>query len=411
MRRWDIIIPMPATMQEILIDTSMLRTRLRSQPVAATRHVATTPEVNTAIASNAAIAIGTSGGKDSVACALAVASHLDEMGHHGPRVLVHADLGRVEWRDSLPSCERLARHLGWELITVARKAGDMLARWEKRWENNVTRYRELSCVKLILPWSTPSMRFCTSELKTAVIASALRTRFPGRPIVNVTGVRREESANRSRMPVSQAMPAIARGSHQGIAWNAIIEWTLEDVFATITGAGLALHEAYARYGASRVSCAYCIMSSADDLRAAASCEDNHDVYRAMVDLEVRSSFAFQGKRWLLDVAPHLLPDRTRAVSCDVKIRAAERQKIESAIPAHLLFKTGWPDVRPTREEAALLAKVRCSVARLLSLDINVATARAVMDRYDDLLARKPSAAQTACVESTPEKPAQAELAF
>jgi hypothetical protein len=52
----------------------------------------------------------------------------------------------------------------------------MLALWQGRWANNLTRYRDLLCVKLILPWSTPSMRFCTSELKTAVIASALKKR-------------------------------------------------------------------------------------------------------------------------------------------------------------------------------------------------------------------------------------------
>lgn len=126
------------------------------------RHVSTSDEVNTLLASNSAVAVSVSGGKDSVACALAVAAHLDRIGHTGPRVLIHADLGRVEWKDSGPSCERLAAKLGWELLTVRRQAGDMLARWQKRWENNVERYRSLSCVKLILPWSTPSMRFCTS---------------------------------------------------------------------------------------------------------------------------------------------------------------------------------------------------------------------------------------------------------
>ncbi|WP_454872978.1 hypothetical protein [Paraburkholderia xenovorans] len=55
----------------------------------------------------------------------------------------------------------------------------MLARWQKRWENNVTRYRELSCVLLILLWSTPSMRFCTSELKTAVITERAEEALPG----------------------------------------------------------------------------------------------------------------------------------------------------------------------------------------------------------------------------------------
>ena len=153
--------------------------------------VALTHEVQAMLDRNAVVAIGVSGGKDSDACALAVSSYLDRIGHCGPRVLVHSDLGRVEWADSLPSCERLAKSIGWELMVVRRAAGDMLARWQVRWTNNVARYNDLKCVKLILPWSTPSMRFCTSELKVSVITSALKKRFPGQDILNVAGIRRQ----------------------------------------------------------------------------------------------------------------------------------------------------------------------------------------------------------------------------
>ena len=123
--------------------------------------VATTPEVEAMLARNAVVAIGVSG-KDSDACAIATSEYLDSIGHTGPRLLIHADLGSVEWRQSQQKCQELADTLGWELKTVARKAGGMMERWQTRWENNVERYNNLSCVKLILPWSTPSMRFCTS---------------------------------------------------------------------------------------------------------------------------------------------------------------------------------------------------------------------------------------------------------
>lgn len=85
----------------------------------------------------------------------------------------------MEWEKSLPKCEELASAIGWELAIARREAGGMMERWEGRWENNVRRYADLSCLRLILPWSTPSMRFCTSELKIAVIASYLMKRFPG----------------------------------------------------------------------------------------------------------------------------------------------------------------------------------------------------------------------------------------
>ena len=142
--------------------------------------VTRTAEIDALLSRDAVVAIGVSGGKDSDACALATAAYLDQVGHRGPRLLIHAALGSVEWEQSLPKCEELASAIGWELAVVRREAGGMMERWEGRWENNVRRYADLSCVKLILPWSTPSMRFCTSELESAVIASHLKKRSPGR---------------------------------------------------------------------------------------------------------------------------------------------------------------------------------------------------------------------------------------
>ncbi|SAL00942.1 hypothetical protein AWB77_06236 [Caballeronia fortuita] len=397
------------------IDLSSLRTRSNAYAPARARDVALTPEVAALLTTDAVVAIGVSGGKDSVACALAVARYLDATGHNGPRVLVHSDLGRVEWKDSGPACERLAAHLGWELLTLQRQAGDMLARWEKRWSNNVERYRDLSCVRLILPWSTPSMRFCTSELKGNLINSALNKRFPTHNIVSITGVRRQESSARSKMAVAAPLAPLSTKGRTGVTWNAIIEWTVDEVFTEIAAAGLALHEAYTVYGASRVSCAYCIMSSLDDLRAAASCTDNHDVYREMVRLEADSTFAFQGQRWLADVAPHLLPPELAADLARAKAAAIERQTIEAEIPAHLLFSSGWPTARPTPDEAELLASVRRRVAQTVGIEVGYTSAADVMRRYDELLAQRQGAASVEDADATAPAvasvPAQASFAF
>jgi 3'-phosphoadenosine 5'-phosphosulfate sulfotransferase (PAPS reductase)/FAD synthetase len=326
-----------------------------------------------------------SGGKDSQACALAVAHYLDTIGHQGPRILVHSHLGRVEWRDSEPTCERLAAALGWELMVVRRKAGDMLDRWEARWASSVKRYAELSCVKLILPWSTPVLRFCTSELKVDQISAALKKRFVDLPIINASGIRREESPTRSRMPVSAPMAKLARKGLPGFTWNPIIEWSVEHVWQSIRDSGLTPHEAYGRYGISRVSCAFCIMSSEADLRAATGCRDNDDLYRAMVDLEARSTFAFQGARWLADVAPDLLSSDLRLRIACAKSAAVARVSVEAEIPAHLLYTAGWPNALPTREEAELIASARRRVADLVGIEVQCRTAGAVRDRYAELM--------------------------
>lgn len=361
------------------------------------RPITHTKEICELLANNAVVAISVSGGKDSQACAIATNAHLNEIGHQGPRVLIHADLGTVEWRDSLPTCERLAQHLGLELMVVRRQAGDMLDRWRGRWSNNVGRYRDLSCVKLILPWSTPSMRFCTSELKAAPLASALRKRFPEQNIVNVVGIRREESPNRSRMPISAMDSRLTRKGAAGITWNAIIDWPVAQVFKVIRDAGLTLHEAYTKYQSSRVSCVYCIMGSLPDLTAAAQCEANQDVYRDMVELEAQSTFAFQGNRWLADVAPQLLPASLKQSIARAKRGSMERQAAESMLPEHLLFTKGWPLVLPSTEEAKLIAAVRRQVGSIVGIPTDFTNADDVMARYMELLTHKTSKEAEACL--------------
>jgi hypothetical protein len=130
------------------------------------------------------------------------------------------------------------------------------------------------------------------------------------------------------------------------------------------------------------------MSSAHDLAAAACCEDNHAVFRSLVELEAESTFAFQGSRWLADTAPHLLaPELKRGIE-SAKRLAVERREIESRIPAHLLYTKGWPTVLPTWIEAGLIADVRAHVSDLLSLHADYLTADSVRARYSALLEAK-----------------------
>jgi 3'-phosphoadenosine 5'-phosphosulfate sulfotransferase (PAPS reductase)/FAD synthetase len=352
--------------------------------------ITTTTDVDHALAAASPVAIGVSGGKDSCAAAIATIEYLDAIGHRGPRVLVHSDLGRVEWKDSLPTCERLAAFLGLELIVVRRGAGDMMDRWLGRWQNNLTRYRALSCVKVILPWSTPSMRFCTSELKTAIICRELVRRFPGCAIVSVSGVRRAESPKRKLALVSKPQKRMSakRSRTSGMDWNAIIDWSTPAVFEYLAAKSFPLHEAYTEYGMSRVSCAFCIMASLPDLRSAAACNDNADIYREMVQLEIDSTFAFHSATWLGDVAPHLLSDEQRIGLADAKVRATLREAAEARIPEHLLYTKGWPTVMPTLAEAELLAEVRREVAAVLRIEIECTTATEVLARYAALMAAK-----------------------
>ena len=358
--------------------------------------IALTADVRAALASGAAVAFGVSGGKDGSAAVSATCRALNELGHAGPRVLVHSDLGRTEWRASLPVCEALAERLGLELVVVRRRAGDMLDRWLTRWTNNVDRYASLSCAKLILPWSTAAMRFCTSELKTAIICRELVTRFPGHTILSATGIRRQESAARAKREPSKPNARLSSTAHRtsGLDWLPILDWTLDEVWHEHERAGLPKHPAYTVWGASRVSCAFCILASRGDMAAAASCAENAELYRAQVDLELASTFSFQDAGWLGDVAPALLTEGQRDALPAAKARAATRRAAEAHIPPHLEYREGWPTVMPTWSEAVLLADVRRTVAGAVGLTIAYQTPEAILARYEALMAERAAKGRT-----------------
>jgi len=366
---------------------SLWESELPAQNVEASSFpIETSPEVRDLLAAHAPVALGVSGGKDSSATALATTTYLDEMGHRGPRLLIHSDLGRVEWRESLPMCQRLADFLGLELVVVRRLAGDLLDRWQVRWRTNVERYANLETVRLILPWSTPSMLFCRSELKAAIICRELIQRFPGQVILSATGIRREESATRAHAPIAVQQPRLTNATHRtsGFDWHPIVSWSMAQVLAYHQIRQFPLHPAYAR-GMTRVSCAYCVLASLADLTTSATSPNNQELYRELVEMEIRSSFSFQSGQWLGDVAPWLLTEAQQRGLAEAKRRAAIRERAEARIPRHLLYVNGWPVVIPTREEARVLAEVRGTVADALDISIAYRDPDTILARYAALL--------------------------
>lgn len=348
--------------------------------------IAITTEVSEHLRRGAAVGIGVSGGADSAVTADLVLRHLRATGYQGEAVLVFSDLGMIEWRASRPLCEDLAGRLGLPLIVVQ---ADMIGRWEKRWRDNCQRYAELRCAKLIMPWSGPGLlRFCTAEEKLDPICQALVARFPGLPILSVSGIRHDESATRKNAPICQEQKRLLRkrAGTIGWDWHPIVEWTKPDVLAYHQLHGIPLHPAYTLYGCSRVSCVYCVLSSRSNLYRATLCEENHAPYRHLVRLEIVSTFSFQSGSWLGDIAPHLLEPEELAGLALAKRRASRREELESTIPPGLLYQQGWPTRIPTLEEAHCLGEVRKAVAELVGLTIHYTTPGEVRDRFAELIA-------------------------
>lgn len=256
-----------------------------------------------------------------------------------------------------------------------------MQQWETRWRSNVARYECLSTVTLVPCWSTPRMRFCTSGQKTSQINSELKRRFKGLPIISVTGVRRAESSQRARAAVAD------QDKTTGIwAWRPIVDWSVADVFSALDDWGIDPHPAYRNFGLSRVSCRFCIMSSLPDLTAATGQAETHDLYREMVNLECRSTFAFQGSRWLGDIAPHLLGNRLCDALSLAKERARRRIEAERRITKPMLYVKGWPTRMLSDGEADLLAEVRTDVSDLLGLQARYLDRASIHARYAELIA-------------------------
>ena len=343
-----------------------------------------------AIARDAWFAFNLSGGKDSTASAQAAIALLDRLGHpRARRIAIHADLGRAEWRSTPATVAAIAQRLGLPLIVVRRGAGDMVARWEQRFANGCRRYENLELYHLIGPWSQANKRFCTSELKAQVIGPALARRFRGETVVSVIGVRRAESHGRRDTPISKfderfAKPGNAAGTRM-INWHPGVDWTADDVFAVHARHDLPLHEAYCRFGATRLSCAFCVLASAHDLAAASDAADNLDLYRHLVGMEAASTYSFQSGRWLADVAPRLLTPALDRDIVQAKADAVERRAIEAAMPPGLRFVKGRPPRLPTVAEAQAIAAARAGILSRHGLDNRFPDAISVRRRFADLI--------------------------
>jgi len=352
--------------------------------------VATDDAVLDAARAGAVFVFNLSGGKDSTATSHAAIAFLDSIGHsRDRRIGIHADLGRAEWQSTPATVERIAAVLGLELLTVRRTAGDLVQRWEKRFSNALERYEALATYNLIGPWSQANKRFCTSELKAQVMGPILARRFRGQQIVQVVGIRRDESTKRRGTAISQpdtryAKPDNRHGTSM-MLWHPGVDWSTEEVFGCHTRHGLPLHEAYTVYGSSRLSCAFCVLASIGDLRAAASAAGNLDLYLHLVAMEASSTFSFQPDRWLGDVAPSLLSNGLRADLEQAKRDAAQRRRIEEEMPAGLRYVKGWPVRLPDAGEAQAIAEARRPILRRHRREDRFRDGPAVRRRFEELM--------------------------
>lgn len=288
-------------------------------------------QIKLAIIKGAKIYASISGGKDGDAMVESLIAN-----KYSIEGLIHADLGRIEWPESMEQCKRTSSQFDIPLHIVRRNDGaDMLQHWQNRMHKLACPACDINTRKEILVynkpfWSSASNRYCTSDLKRGPI-NAFYTGTGHDLIINCEGIRAGESKDRAKkVPLSiresksssfydgmtpeEALIKFTPGRKLVLTWYPIFYYTTEDVWNTkgvshdallaardeyqqtgIAPSWWPFHPAYT-YGNDRVSCMFCVLGSMNDLKVAA--KRNPELLAEMISMEESGGATFKNK-WSL----------------------------------------------------------------------------------------------------------------
>lgn len=203
-----------------------------------------------------------SGGKDSQA----MYSLIKQVIPSTQIVVVHADLGEVEWEDVQDHIQENTDHK----VNVVRANKTFLGMVEKRGM-----------------WPSSAYRQCTSDLKRGPIFKFIRNDLKVRNAtvaINCMGLRSQESTARAKkipFNYNQMQSCNNRVIRHVYDWLPIFHFTTEEVFETIRAARQKPFWAYEKN--ERLSCVFCIMGCVNDLRHGA--EQRPELFKKYVELE------------------------------------------------------------------------------------------------------------------------------
>jgi len=222
-----------------------------------------------------------SAGKDSQAMYLTLKTLIP----NEQLIVVHADLGTVEWKDTKEHIEKTIDHK----LHVVKAAKTFFEMVRARGMFPSTQFRQ-----------------CTSDLKTGPINKFIRRVCKENEfqyVVNCMGLRAQESSNRAKKEVLKYNPknSTKSGSRVWYDWLPIHSWSTSEVFNYIRLSGQEPHFAYS-LGMSRLSCCFCIMSKRSDLEIAA--KHNPQLFKEYQELEREMNHTLRplkkGKQVFLD---------------------------------------------------------------------------------------------------------------
>lgn len=238
------------------------------------------------------VVINSSAGKDSLASLDYVVDLARAQAVMDRLLVVHCDLGRVEWQGTRELAERQAARYGLRFEVVSRPQGDLLEHIEARGK-----------------FPDSGNRYCTSDHKRGQVAKLLtqlaREKGAHVRILNVMGIRADESRERGKKAAFSRDERASNGRRTVDTWFPIFTWTVEQVWERINSRGLEAHPAYA-LGMRRLSCCFCVLATRQDLVIAG--RHNRELLDAYVAVEDRIGHRFNAKFSLREV---------RAEACQV----------------------------------------------------------------------------------------------
>lgn len=192
----------------------------------------------------------TSGGKDSTCCYILLSKFLGPTGFEA----IFADTGQ-EHPVTVNFIKNIHTFFPGPKVTIVR--ADFSEQLKKRGIHATGNpFIDLTLYKHGMP--SPLCRFCTSYLKMEPIMHFLKATLDGKRIVNVTGIRREESKTRSQMKEWSEDVFISRTISISYAcWRPIIEWLEKNVFDFLASNNVQPNPLYS-LGFKRVGCFPCV---------------------------------------------------------------------------------------------------------------------------------------------------------
>jgi 3'-phosphoadenosine 5'-phosphosulfate sulfotransferase (PAPS reductase)/FAD synthetase len=221
------------------------------------------------------ILVNSSAGKDSQAMLTYLVGLADALGIRDRLIVVHADLGRMEWKGTRELAERQAKHYGLRFEVISRNQ-DLLDHVEARGM-----------------WPSSQARYCTSDHKRDQIAKIIR-KLKGASattrILNCMGLRAQESPKRKKMAAFEKNGRLSTQTREVYTWLPIHSWSIEQVWDCIRESGVEHHPAY-DLGMPRLSCIFCIFAPEAALQLAG--KHNPDLLAEYVRVEQKIGHDFR----------------------------------------------------------------------------------------------------------------------